>query len=115
MKLRTICDASPLALLLVLLVGAPYAQESKPAAPDPKAAGSVVPYCIEPMESMPPKILALIEPQFLCAAGTHLKRDSRAARVVPTGEESSGRPFVLRFGPPETANAWYVRGFTTEP
>jgi hypothetical protein len=35
--------------------------------------------------------------------------------VVPTGEESSGRPFVLRFGPPETANAWFVRGFASEP
>jgi hypothetical protein len=115
MKLPTICGAGPLVLPLVLLAGASFAQEPKPAAPDPKAAGTVVPYCIEPMESMPPKILALIDPQFRCVAGTHLKRDSRAARVVPTGEESSGRPFVMRFGPPETANAWYVRGFTTEP
>jgi hypothetical protein len=114
MKLRTILGAEPLVLLLALLSGAQLAQQSGPAAPDAKAAGTVVPYCIEPMESMPPKILALIEPQFRCAAGTHLKRDSRAARVVPTGEESIGRPFVLRFGPPETANAWYVRGFTTD-
>jgi hypothetical protein len=110
MKLRAICATA----LLALSAGGVLAQDSKSQAPDPKAAGSVVPYCIEPMESMPPKILALIEPQFLCAAGTHLKRDSRPARVVPTGEESSGRPFVLRFGPPEKANAWYVRGFTTD-
>jgi hypothetical protein len=97
-------------LLLALLAGAAAAQQTQPAAPEPKAA-DVVPFCIEPMESMPPKILELIEPQFRCEAGTHLKRDSRPARVVPTGEEALGRPFVLRFGPPETANAWYVRGF----
>jgi hypothetical protein len=101
------------AALPVMFAGAAVAQESKPAAPAATTDERVVPYCIEPMESMPPKILALIEAQFLCKAGTHLSRDSRLVRVVPTGEESSGRPFVLRFGPPETSNAWYVRGFTT--
>jgi hypothetical protein len=111
MKPRTIHAT----VLLALWACGVLAQDAKPQAPDAKAAGSVVPYCIEPMESMPPKILALIEAQFRCEAGTHLKRDSRPAQVVPTGEESSGRPFVLRFGPPEKANAWYVRGFTTGP
>jgi hypothetical protein len=111
MTARTICAAG----VLALLTGALNAQDAKPAPSEAGGGMRVVPYCIEPMESMPEKIRALIEPQFLCAAGTHLNRDSRAARVVPTGEESSGRPFVLRFGPPETANAWYVRGFTTEP
>jgi hypothetical protein len=108
---RTICTA----WLLALLSSAPQAQDAKTAPPEAGSGMRVVPYCIEPMDSMPAKIRALIEPQFLCAAGTHLKRDSRTARVVPTGEESSGRPFVLRFGPPETANAWFVRGFATEP
>ena len=101
--------AAPL-LLLAMLAGAASAQQQKAAPADAKAA-ETVPYCIEPMESMPPKILALIEAQFRCEAGTHLKRDSRPARVVPTGEGSE-RPFVVRFGPPETANAWFVRGFT---
>jgi hypothetical protein len=111
MTARTICAA----WLLALLSGALQAQDAKPASPEPGSATGVVPYCIEPMDSMPEKIRALIEPQFRCAAGTHLKRDSRPARVVPTGEESSGRPFVLRFGPPESANAWFVRGFASEP
>jgi hypothetical protein len=88
------------------------AQEAPAPAGDSKDQ-QVVPYCIEPMDKMPDKVLALIEPQFRCAAGTHLKRDSRPTIVVPTGEESSGRPFVLRFEPPEKANAWFVRGFTT--
>jgi len=99
------------ACLLALLAAPVLAQDAKPQAPGASPPGTVVAYCIEPMESMPAKILALIDPQFRCAAGTHLQRDSRPARVVPTGEESSGRPFVLRFDPP--ANAWYVRGFTT--
>jgi len=111
MKPRTMFAAA----LLAMLAGAALAQESKPAAPGAPTDERVVPYCIEPMESMAPKILALIEAQFRCKAGTHLSRDSRPVRVVPTGEESSGRPFVLRFGPPETSNAWYVRGFTAEP
>ena len=101
--------------LFALACTAALAQQGTPAPGEPKAADGVVAYCIEPMESMPPKILALIEPKFRCPPGTHLTRDNRPAHVVPTGEESSGRPFVLRFGPPETANAWYVRGFTTEP
>jgi hypothetical protein len=100
------------AAVLVMLVGAATAQESKPAAPSATTDEHVVAYCIEPMESMPENIRALIEAQFRCEAGTHLKRDSRPVRVVPSGEE--GRPFVLRFNPPEKANAWYVRGFTTE-
>jgi hypothetical protein len=100
--------------LLVLFAAAALAQDAQPAPADPKAADGVVPYCIEPMQSMPEKILALIEQQFRCAPGAHLARDSRPARVVPTGEESSGRPFVLRFGSPETANAWFVRGFSTD-
>jgi hypothetical protein len=108
MKLRAFCAT----MLLALSAGGALAQER--ATPDTKAAGSVVPYCIEPMESMPPKIVALIDPQFRCEAGTHLKRDSRPAVVVPTGEESSGRPFVLRFAPADKVNAWYVRGYTTE-
>jgi hypothetical protein len=100
--------------LMMLLAAAALAQDSKPAPADKSAPDGVVPYCIEPMESMPAKILALIEEQFRCPPGAHLARDSRPARVVPTGEESSGRPFVLRFGPPETANAWFVRGFSTD-
>jgi hypothetical protein len=96
-----------------LLACAAGAQEAPPG--DPKPGSHVVPYCIEPMEAMPAKILALIEPQFRCAAGTHLKRDSRPTIVLPTGEDpSAGRPFVLRFEPPEKANAWFVRGYTTE-
>jgi hypothetical protein len=98
--------------LFALVSAAVLAQDAKPAPAEPKAADGVVPYCIEPMDSMPEKIVALIDPQFRCAAGTHLVRDSRPAHVVPTHEES--RPFVLRFGSPETANAWYVRGFSTE-
>ena len=94
-----------------MLAAAAVAQQSKPAAPEATTNESVVPYCIEPMESMPENIRGLIEAQFRCAAGTHLKRDSRPVRVIPSGEE--GRPFVLRFNPPEQANAWYVRGFTT--
>ena len=102
---------SIVAAALVMLAGAAVAQESKPeAATDER----VVPYCIEPMESMPDNIRALIDAQFRCASGTHLKRDSRPVWVVPSGEEALGRPFVLRFKPPEKANAWYVRGFTTE-
>jgi hypothetical protein len=97
--------------LAAMLAAAAVAQESKPAAPEATTNESVVPYCIEPMESMPEKVRGLIEAQFRCAAGTHLKRDSRPVRVIPSGEE--GRPFVLRFNPPEKANAWYVRGFTT--
>jgi len=108
----------PLALfaagLAALAAGAAAGQEATPPAADPKPGAHVVPYCIEPMDTMPQKVLALIEPQFRCAAGTHLKRDSRPTIVVPTGEESAGRPFVLRFEPPEKANAWFVRGFTTE-
>ena len=100
--------------LLAAVCAAALAQQDKPAPADPKAADGVVPYCIEPMQSMPQKILGLIEAQFLCASGAHLARDSRPARVVPTGEESSGRPFVLRFDRPETANAWFVRGFSTD-
>ena len=95
----------------LLCIGAALAQGAPQQAPDAKTQQGVVPYCIEPMESMPEKILALIDPSLRCAPGTHLTRDNRPARVVPTGEESSGRPFVLRFDPP--ANAWYVRGFTT--
>lgn len=101
--------------LSMLCLGAALAQGAAAPAPDAKAQGGVVPYCIEPMESMPEKILALIDSKLRCAPGTHLTRDNRPARVVPTGEESSERPFVLRFGPPETANAWYVRGYTTDP
>ena len=82
--------------------------------PEPATDEHVVPYCIEPMESMPDDIRALIDAQFRCAAGTHLKRDSRPVWVVPSGEEALGRPFVLRFKPQEKANAWYVRGYTTE-
>ena len=109
MKPRAFCAT----MLLALSAGCALAQE-RAQPPDTKAAGSVVPYCIEPMESMPQKIVALIDPQFRCEAGTHLKRDSRPAVVVPTGEESSGRPFVLRFSPADKVNAWYVRGYTTE-
>jgi hypothetical protein len=112
MTLRT---RRTLAMLVpLLLAGAACAEDAAPAAADSKADAQVVAYCIEPMEAMPAKILALIDAQFRCAAGTHLKRDSRPVRVVPTGEEALGRPFVLRFGPSETANAWYVRGFTAE-
>ena len=100
--------------LLALVATAVVAQDSKPAPADSKAADEVVPYCIEPMESMPQKIRALIESQFLCPPGTHLTRDSRLARVVPTGEEASGRPFVVRFGAPDQANAWFVRGFNAK-
>ena len=99
------------ATLAAVLAAAAVAQQSKPAAPEVTTDESVVPYCIEPMESMPENIRTLIEAQFRCEAGTHLKRDSRPVRVIPSGEE--GRPFVLRFNPPEKANAWYVRGFTT--
>jgi hypothetical protein len=105
---------SIVAAALVMLAGAAVAQESKPAAPEAATDEHVVPYCIEPMESMPDNIRALIDAQFRCAAGTHLKRDSRPVWVVPSGEEALGRPFVLRFKPPEKANAWYVRGFTTQ-
>jgi hypothetical protein len=98
----------------LLVAVAAFAQDSKPAPTDKSSADTVVPYCIEPMPSMPEKILALIDLQLRCAAGTHLNRDSRPAHVVPTGQESSGRPFVLRFGSPETANAWFVRGFNPE-
>ncbi len=97
--------------LLAVLAGAALAQSGGARGADGRTGVKVVPYCIEPMESMPAKILALIDPQFRCVAGTHLTRDSRPTRVVPTGEESSGRPFVLRFEPPESANAWFVRGF----
>lgn len=100
--------------LSMLWIGAVFAQGAASPAPDAKAQEGVVPYCIEPMESMPEKILALIDSKLRCAPGTHLTRDNRPARVVPTGEESPERPFVLRFGPPETANAWFVRGYTTE-
>ena len=104
--------AVALTLSLALPAGAAWAQkEQNPAPAADGRSAEVVPYCIEPMESMPPKILELIDAQFRCAAGTHLQRDSRPARVVPTGEKSD-RPFVVRFGPPETANAWFVRGFT---
>jgi hypothetical protein len=111
MIVRTLCAFG---LPALLLAGPACAQDAKPAAPDSKEGAGVVAYCIEPMEAMPQKILALIDAQFRCAAGTHLKRDSRPVRVVPTGEEALGRPFVLRFGPAESANAWYVRGFTPE-
>jgi hypothetical protein len=97
--------------LLALSAGQGSAQESKPA--DGESGMRVVPYCIEPMESMSENLRALIEAQFRCDAGTHLKRDSRPVRVLPSGEE--GRPFVLRFNQPEKANAWYVRGFAVEP
>jgi hypothetical protein len=110
MRLRAICATA----LLALWAGNVLAQDSKSQPPETKAAGTVVPYCIEPMESMPQKLVDLIEPQFRCEIGTHLKRDSRPARVVPSGEEALGRPFVLRFDRPEKANAWYVRGYTTE-
>ena len=99
--------------LLALPMALALAQESKPADPASGPAMHVVPYCVEPMDSMPEKIRALIEAQFRCEAGTHLKRDSRPVRVLPSGEE--GRPFVLRFNRPEEANAWYVRGFAEEP
>jgi hypothetical protein len=98
------------AAVLALPALAP-AQESKP--PEGGPGMPVVPYCIEPMESMPENVRALVEAQFRCEAGTHLKRDSRPVRVIPSGEE--GRPFVLRFNQPEKANAWYVRGFAIEP
>ena len=98
------------AAVLALPALAP-AQESK--LPEADAGTHVVPYCIEPMESMPEKIRALVEAQFRCEPGTHLKRDSRPVRVIPSGEE--GRPFVLRFDHPDQANAWYVRGFAVEP
>jgi hypothetical protein len=97
------------------------AQESKPAQGGASPAGEstpethVVPYCIEAMDSMPEQLRGLIEPQFRCEPGTHLKRDSRPVRVIPSGEEALGRPFVLRFDKPDQANAWYVRGFTEEP
>jgi hypothetical protein len=103
----TLCGSS----LQWLVAVAAFAEDSKPAPADKNSSESVVPYCIEPMPSMPEKIFALIELQFRCAAGTHLSRDSRPTHVVPTGQESSGRPFVLRFDSPETANAWFVRGF----
>jgi hypothetical protein len=103
------------AALGALLACAAGAQEATPQPGESKPGPHVVPYCIEPMETMPAKIVALIDPQFRCASGTHLKRDSRPTIVVPTGEEiSAGRPFVLRFEPPEKANAWFVRGYTTE-
>jgi hypothetical protein len=105
---------SLLAGALAMFAAAAVAQESKPAAPEPAGDEHVVPYCIEPMESMPENIRGLIEAQFRCEAGTHLKRDSRPVWVVPSGEEALGRPFVLRFKPTEKANAWYVRGFTTD-
>jgi hypothetical protein len=98
--------------LFALVATTVLGQDAKPVPTEPKAADGVVPYCIEPMDSMPENVVALIDPQFRCVSGTHLSRDSRPARVVPTHEES--RPFVLRFGPPETANAWYVRGFNVE-
>jgi len=100
--------------LLGALAGAAFAQESQPAAPGAGGTENVVAYCIEPMDSMPPKIAELIQPQFRCEPGTHLKRDSRPARVVPSGEGPE-RPFVIRFGPPDKVNAWFVRGFATEP
>jgi hypothetical protein len=100
--------------LAALAAGAAFGQDAAPPA-DSKSGMKVVPYCIEPMDKMPEKTLALIDPQFRCEAGTHLKRQSRPTIVTPTGEETTGRPFVLRFEPPEKANAWFVRGFTTEP
>ena len=106
---------SILAAALAIYAGAAVAQESKRAAPEAATDEHVVPYCIEPMESMPDNIRALIDAQFRCEAGTHLQRDSRPVWVVPSGEEALGRPFVLRFKPTEKANAWYVRGFATEP
>jgi hypothetical protein len=102
-----------MAPLLMLPATLALGQEAKPGGPPSEE--HIVPYCIEPMESMPEKIRALIDAQFRCDPGTHLKRDSRPVRVVPSGEEALGRPFVLRFNPPEQANAWYVRGFATEP
>lgn len=104
-----------MAYLLVLAAAVALAQESKPGDTNSASGMQVVPYCIEPMDSMPEKIRGLIEAQFRCEAGTHLKRDSRPVRVVPSGEEALGRPFVLRFDHPENANAWYVRGFAVEP
>jgi len=109
MRLPATCATT----LLALWAGGVAAQDSKSPAPDSKSAGNVVAYCIEPMESMPQKIQDLIDAQFRCASGTHLKRDSRPVRVVPSGEEALGRPFVLRFDKPEKANAWYVRGYTS--
>ena len=94
--------------------GTGSSQQTAPGASGAGAAENVVAYCIEPMDSMPPKIVELIQPQFRCEPGTHLKRDSRPARVVPSGEGSE-RPFVIRFGPPDKVNAWFVRGFATEP
>jgi len=99
---------------LALLSGAALAQQEPKPETAPAAGGPVVAYCIEPMDSMPPKIAELIQPQFRCEPGTHLKRDSRPARVVPSGEGAE-RPFVIRFGPPDKVNAWFVRGFATEP
>jgi hypothetical protein len=102
-----------LALAPLLGLPAALAQDSKSGDAQVGAGTHVVPYCIEPMDSMPEEIRARIEAQFRCEPGTHLKRDSRPVRVLPSGEE--GRPFVLRFNLPEKANAWYVRGFATEP
>jgi len=94
--------------------GAGSSQQPAPSASGAGASEQVVAYCIEPMDSMPPKIAELIQPQFRCEPGTHLKRDSRPARVVPSGEGAE-RPFVIRFGPPNKVNAWFVRGFAPEP
>ncbi len=102
-----------LSSLLICFSSSALFAQGGPAAPEtPK--GGIVPYCIEPMDTMPDKLVAMIPAQFRCSPGTHLKRDSRPATVVPTGEESSERPFVLRFGPQNTANAWYVRGYSVE-
>jgi hypothetical protein len=108
MNLRLFLAMGPLVALPLTLA---LAQEAKPGGPPSEM--HVVPYCIEPMDSMPEKIRALVDAQFRCEPGTHLQRDSRPVRVIPSGED--GRPFVLRFNQPEKANAWYVRGFATEP
>jgi hypothetical protein len=112
MNARMILAIGP---LLALPAALAVAQESKPGDADTSSEMHVVPYCIEPMDSMPEQIRALIDAQFRCEPGTHLKRDSRPVSVLPSGEEALGRPFVLRFNQPEKVNAWYVRGFAIEP
>ena len=121
MRRASVVPASIAVAMLALSSGAVFAQQpdQTPQPPTPGASGAgateqVVAYCIEPMDSMPPKVAELIQPQFRCEPGTHLKRDSRPARVIPSGEGAE-RPFVIRFGPPDKVNAWFVRGFTKEP
>ena len=107
-----LCRAAAIAAAgvgLAALTGQALAADDTAAAAKPE--DDVVPYCIEPMDSMLPAVRGKIPPQVLCKEGTHLQRQSRPAQVLPTGEESSERPFVLRFGSTKMANAWFVRGY----